>query len=69
MAENKKRKKLMPIEVTEFTEACNMERLSKNLRKILLDYIGQNKDWLPVDFDLQLNDLNLLFDLLDALNK
>lgn len=42
-------------------------RLSRNLRKLLLDYVSQNRNYLPLDFDLLLNDFIILFDFLDVL--
>lgn len=48
-----------------FIEGANIQRLSGSLRTILLDYISQNKNYLPVDLDLQLNEWNMLFKLLD----
>jgi hypothetical protein len=46
---------------------CNLQRIQKNLRTILLDYIAAYKDTLPLDFDIQLYDFQLLFELLDIL--
>ena len=43
-------------------------RISKHLRRILLDYIAREKDCLPVDFDVYLSDFANLFEFLDALN-
>lgn len=43
-------------------------QFSRNLRNLLLDYISQNKDCLPVDFDVYLLDFNNLFALLDTIN-
>jgi len=51
----------------QFIEDCATLRLSRNLRKILLDYISQNKDCLPVDFDVYLYDFNMLFDFLEVI--
>lgn len=42
-------------------------KFSRTLRNILFDYISQNKDCLPVDFDITINDLNKLFAFLDAI--
>ena len=53
----------------QFIEDCTPLRLSRNLRKLLLDYISQNKDCLPVDFDVYLYDLNMLFDFLEGFTK
>ena len=66
MAKHKHQKEILQA-VDEFNRSCNVVRLSKNLRTLLFDYIAQNKDWLPVDFDKQLNDYNNLFDLLAVL--
>ncbi len=43
-------------------------RFSRNLRNLLLDYISQNKDCLPVDFDSYLNDFTNLFAFLDKID-
>ena len=43
-------------------------QFSRKLRNLLLDYISQNKDCLPVDFDIYLLDFNNLFALLDTIN-
>lgn len=41
--------------------------LSRSFRNILFDYISQNKDCLPLNFDSTINDLNKLFAFLDAI--
>lgn len=50
-----------------FIEGTNISVLSSSLRTILLDYIAQNKDFLPIDFDVQLKEWSLLFEFLDSL--
>lgn len=55
--------------ILTFTSNINSQRLSTNLRRILLQYISENKDYLPVDFDIQLNDINILLDFLDNLTQ
>ncbi|MBS1578298.1 MAG: hypothetical protein JST29_01505 [Bacteroidetes bacterium] len=55
------------LALLSFIEGTNISILSTSLRTILLDYIALNKDLLPVDFDIQLKEWNLLFELLDAL--
>ena len=55
--------------ILTFTSNINPQRLSTNLRRIILQYISDNKDYLPVDFDIQLNDINVLFDFLDNLTQ
>lgn len=52
----------------QFIADCTPFRFSRNLRKLLLDYISQNKDYLPVDFDVYLLDFNNLFELLDKID-
>lgn len=52
-----------------FIEGTNIQRLSASLRAILLDYISQNKDYLPIDLDLQLKEWSMLFELLEEFNK
>jgi len=48
--------------------SADYTRFSRNLRKLLLDYISQNKDCLPIDFDVCLNDFNILWNFLDLLD-
>lgn len=55
--------------ILTFSSNINTQRLSTNLRRILLQYISDNKDYLPVDFDIQLNDINILLDFLDNLTQ
>lgn len=55
--------------LTVFIDASPPLRLSKHLRRILLDYISREKDCLPIDFDVYLSDLSTLFDFLDALSE
>lgn len=55
------------LSVQLFLSGTDTKRLSTSLRKILLDFIAENKDYLPIDFDLQLADLNMLFDFLDSI--
>ena len=55
------------IQVLKFLENTNIDRLSQSLRVVLLEYRAGSKDCLQIDFDLQLNDWNMLFDLLDKL--
>ena len=55
--------------IAKFLDSCNCSRLSKNLRRMFFDYLLHEKDALPVDFDLYINDLSLLFDFLDELHK
>jgi len=50
-----------------FLNASPPLRLSKHLRRILLDYISREKDCLPIDFDVYLSDLSNLFEFLDTL--
>ena len=56
-------------ELRSFLEGTNTKRLSSTLRRIILDYIGENKDYLPIDFNLQLSDINMLFDFLEKITK
>lgn len=57
------------IQVLKFLENTNIDRLCNSLRVVLLEYIARTKDSLPIDFDLQLNDWNMLLDLLDTIKK
>jgi len=41
------------------------ERLNRNLRTLLIEYIGDNYEFLPPDFNRWIDDMSLLFDLLD----
>jgi len=67
MAKTNNNSKQILAAVFEFNESCNVIRLKKTLRNMLLDYIAQNKDCLPLDFDRQLYDLGSLFNLLDII--
>ena len=53
----------------QFVSDCTSFRFSRNLRKLLLDYISQNKDCLPLNFDVYLLDFNNLFELLDTIDE
>ena len=53
--------------IARFYDESVPARVSRNLRRIFFDYLAHEKDALPVDFDLYLNDLANLFELLDAL--
>lgn len=53
--------------VTLFIEFAPPARVSKHLRRILLDYISREKDCLPIEFEVYLADMSLLFDLLDTM--
>ena len=53
--------------LTVFLDASPPPRLSKHLRRILLDYISREEDCLPIDFDVYLSDLSNLFEFLDAI--
>ena len=61
--------KILRTAALQFISDINPSRFSRNLRKLLLDYISQNKDCLPVDFNVMLNDLNNLFELLDKIDN
>ena len=45
------------------------DRLNRCLRTLLIEYIAHNKDFLSPDFDRWMDDLTLLFDLLDKAGK
>ncbi|HEY9044572.1 MAG TPA: hypothetical protein VIN08_01690 [Ohtaekwangia sp.] len=45
------------------------ERLSRCLRTMFIEYIAHNRDFLPPDFDGWVDDLSLLFGLLDIAIK
>lgn len=53
----------------QFIESSPPLRLSKHLRRILLDYMISQKDCLPVDFEIYLADLSNLFDFLDCISE
>jgi hypothetical protein len=52
--------------VARFYDAVEPVRASRNLRRIFFGYLLQERDALPVDFELYINDLANLFELLDA---
>ena len=45
------------------------ERLNRCLRTLLIEYIGHNKDFLSPEFDSWMDDITLLFELLDRAAK
>ena len=59
-------KALIKTAIEFITDSCPL-MLSRSLRNIFFDYISQNKDCLPVDFDITINSFNSLFALLDAI--
>jgi hypothetical protein len=50
-----------------FINDADVVFLSRTLRDMLLDYIVFNKEALPIDFDLSIYQLSLLFKLLDRI--
>lgn len=66
---NKHRKpsKVLTQAAFNFMADSSALMFSRSLRNILFDYISQNKDCLPVDFDITMNDFNNLFAFLDAI--
>ena len=48
-------------------EDMDAKLLSRFLRDMLIDYLLFNKDALPIDFDVSLNQLSVLFKVLDEL--
>jgi len=57
------------LALLHFIEHGNPKRISKHLRNILLDYIEGQKNCLPLDFDVYLSDMRLLFDFFDAIHE
>lgn len=49
-----------------FLQDHSPERVSRNLRKVLIDYLRSQQAGLPLEWDEILNDLESLFDLLDV---
>ena len=45
------------------------DRVNRCLRTLLIEYIGHNKDFLSPEFDDWMDDLSLLFSLLDTAAK
>ena len=45
------------------------DRVNRCLRTLLIEYIGHNKDFLSPEFDDWMDDLSLLFSLLDMATK
>jgi hypothetical protein len=54
-------------EFKTFIKTVPANRLNKNLRKILSDYLFYNMDALPIDFKDLLTDLYWLHELLDEI--
>ena len=65
----KKNNSVLHTAAMQFIADCAPFRFSRNLRKLLLDYMSQNKDCLPVDFDIYLLDFSNLFELLDKIDE
>ena len=65
----KKDSAVLQAAAMQFVSDCTPFRFSRNLRKLLLDYISQNKDYLPLDFQIYLLDFNNLFELLDRIDE
>ena len=63
----KKRNKRIEKNAINFFSDITPHKFSRNLRNLLLDYLSQNINCLPVDFDATLNNLNSLFALLDSI--
>ena len=55
--------------ISKFNDSCNVKRMSINLRRLLLEYIAHNKNCLPIDFDIELNDFVALFEFFDSLSS
>jgi hypothetical protein len=51
----------------DFTNDADVVFLSRTLRDMLLDYVVFNKEALPIDVDLSIYQLLLLFKLLDKI--
>lgn len=58
--------KLLQQTVSEFLDAVDCTRLNRNLHSMLMDYMLYNKDALPLNFELFIYELSLLFYLLNV---
>ncbi|HEY9009047.1 hypothetical protein [Ohtaekwangia sp.] len=43
------------------------DRLNRAVRTLLVDYLAENHEFLPHDFNVMIDDLSRLFDLLDQI--
>jgi hypothetical protein len=50
-----------------FIDLAQPERVSKTLRTLLVEYLVNKSDLLPLDFDYMIEDVRNLFELLDRL--
>lgn len=65
----------MSDELTSYEELCqrfriflednDINRMCRNLRKVLIEYVRNQNAGLDVEFEYVLNDLEAIFDLLD----
>ena len=49
-----------------FIQDTSLARVSQNLRTVFFDYLRNQREGLPAEFDGILNDMEALFELLDV---
>ena len=50
-----------------FLQDHSPERIEKNLRLVFFDYLRNQRDGLPTEFDEVLNDMEALFELIETI--
>lgn len=54
--------------VLQIVSDVEIKEMDKSLRRVMLDYVASSYNNLPVDFENILKNIEVIFDLLDALN-
>jgi len=63
--ENRKLSKETLDRITKFIEDYDLDRMSRNLRKVFFDYLRQQQAGLDVEFNNVLNDIENIIELLE----
>jgi len=67
MGKNKnKLSKELTYKMRYFIQDTSLARVSQNLRTVFFDYLRNQREGLPAEFDGILNDMEALFELLDV---
>jgi len=51
--------------ITKFVEDYDLDRMSRNMRKVFFDYLRQQQAGLDVEFNIVLNDIENIIELLE----
>ena len=52
-----------------FLQDHSLERIDKNLRLVFFDYLRNQREGLPIEFDEVLNDIEALFVLIETMRN